>query len=363
MVSYIAVKEDISERKNLTVALQERTEMLASIAAAALSAIIMIDSDGHITFWNKAATQIFGWTWEEALGQDLHRLLAPPMYQKSYQENFTRFSQRGVGAIIGNQVELTALRKDGTEFPVEISISALQVKGEWHAVGLVNDITARKEAEEAILLARDAAERANRSKSDFLSRMSHEIRTPMNAILGLSHLALEMELSTKLRDYIDKISTSGKNLLRLINDILDFSKIEAQKLEIERLPFSLEKVLADFANITSIKAREKQLEFMFNVAPDVPDKLIGDSMRLGQVLLNLTTNAIKLPTTARSWWISRLRSAPRPAGAAILRPGHRHGAHGGTGGQALHPLQPGRWFHQQDPWRHRPGFGHLQTAG
>ncbi|MFA6499879.1 MAG: PAS domain S-box protein, partial [Desulfurivibrionaceae bacterium] len=293
VVSYIAVKEDISERKKLTDALQERTEMLASIAATALSAIIMMDSDGCITFWNKAAEQIFGWTRDEALGQGLHRLIAPPLYQRGFEENFARFSKSGEGTIIGNQVELTALRKDGTDFPVEISLSALQVKGQWHAVGLVNDISARKEAEETISLARDEAQEANRAKSDFLARMSHEIRTPMNAIIGLSHLALEGELSPQLHDYLTKIATSGNNLLHVINDILDFSKIEAHKLEIEPHPFSLEKVLADLAGITTLKAQEKGVEFMFSVAPDVPDRLIGDSIRLGQVLLNLTTNAIK----------------------------------------------------------------------
>ncbi len=293
VVSYIAVKEDISERKKLTDALQERTEMLASIAATALSAIIMMDSDGCITFWNKAAEQIFGWTRNEALGQGLHRLIAPPLYQRGFEKNFARFSKSGEGTMIGNQVELTALRKDGTEFPVELSLSALQVKGQWHAVGLVNDISARKEAEETISLARDEAQEANRAKSDFLARMSHEIRTPMNAIIGLSHLALEGELSPRLHDYLTKIATSGNNLLRVINDILDFSKIEAHKLEIEPHPFSMEKVLADLAGITTLKAQEKGVEFMFSVAPDVPDRLIGDSIRLGQVLLNLTTNAIK----------------------------------------------------------------------
>ena len=293
VVSYIAVKEDISERKKLTDALQERTEMLASIASAALSAIIMMDSDGRITFWNRAAEEIFGWNKDEALGKDLHQLIAPPAYQKSFLENFTRFKQDGEGAIIGTQVELSALRKDGTEFPAELSISALLIKGQWHAVGLVNDISGRKEAEETILSARDEAQEANRAKSDFLARMSHEIRTPMNAIIGLSNLALDMELSPKLHDYLTKIATSGKNLLYIINDILDFSKIEAQKLEIFPHPFSLERVLNDLAGVTTLKAQEKEVEFMFHVAPDVPDRLVGDSVRLGQVLLNLTTNAIK----------------------------------------------------------------------
>ncbi|MGV1098858.1 PAS domain S-box protein [Thiovibrio sp. JS02] len=293
IVSFIAVKEDISERKLLADELQERSEMIASIAAAALSAIIMIDDQGLISFWNKAAENIFGWNRGEVLGEDLHRLVAGNENRRQFLANFDQFRQTGTGPAMGRQVELTAVRKNGEKFPVEVSLSAIRIKGKWHAVGIVNDISERKEAQKSILIARDDAEAANRAKSDFLARMSHEIRTPMNAIIGLSELALEMDLSPKLRDYLGKISSSGKNLLCIINDILDFSKIEAKKLEIAPHPFSLEKILADLAGITTIRAEEKGLEFMFSVAPNVPDRLVGDATRLGQVLINLTSNAIK----------------------------------------------------------------------
>ncbi|HIJ90788.1 MAG: PAS domain S-box protein [Desulfobulbaceae bacterium] len=293
IVSIIAVKEDISERKQLTDELRERSEMIASIATAALSAIIMIDNRGLISFWNKAAEKIFGWSRDEVLGVDLHQLIVSDDDQKKFLANFDHFRQSGTGPVVGRQVELTAIRRNSEEFPVEISLSAIRIKGEWHAVGIVNDISERKDAQKNILIARDEAEAANQAKSDFLARMSHEIRTPMNAIIGLSDLALEMELSPKLQDYLGKISSSGKNLLYIINDILDFSKIEAKKLEIESHSFSLEKILADLAGVTTLKAEEKGIEFMFSVAPDVPDRLIGDSLRLGQVLINLTSNAIK----------------------------------------------------------------------
>jgi PAS domain S-box-containing protein len=297
IVSFIAVKEDISARKQLADDLRERSEMISSIAIAALSAIIMIDNRGLISFWNKAAEEIFGWTREEVLGRDLHQIVVREEFRQQFLANFEHFRQSGTGAAIGRQVELTGIRKNGEEFPVEISLSAVRIKGEWHAVGIVNDISERKTAQESILIAKDEAEAANRAKSDFLARMSHEIRTPMNAIIGLSDLALEMESSPKLQDYLGKIASSGKNLLCIINDILDFSKIEAKKLRIEPHPFSLEKILADLASVTTIKAAEKGLEFMFSVAPDVPDRLVGDSIRLGQVLINLTANAIKFTTT------------------------------------------------------------------
>jgi signal transduction histidine kinase/CheY-like chemotaxis protein len=141
--------------------------------------------------------------------------------------------------------------------------------------------------------ARDQAEQASRFKSEFLANMSHEIRTPMNAIVGLCHLTARTELTPKQHDYIDKIQYSAQSLLSVINDILDFSKIEAGKLKIEYVEFSMENVLNNLATLTSVKVGEKGLEIVFDATPDVPDRLIGDPFRLGQVLLNLVHNAIK----------------------------------------------------------------------
>ncbi|MEI6415922.1 MAG: PAS domain S-box protein, partial [Pseudomonadota bacterium] len=160
-------------------------------------------------------------------------------------------------------------------------------------VGVNYDITDRKQNEEALRQARDMAEAANRAKGDFLANMSHEIRTPMNAVIGLTHLCLNTGLSEKQRDYLEKVLQAAQSLLGIINDILDFSKIEAGKLLMERIPFDLESVLDHLASITVVQAEEKALELSMETALDVPPHLIGDPLRLGQVLLNLVANAIK----------------------------------------------------------------------
>jgi ABC-type amino acid transport substrate-binding protein/DNA-binding response OmpR family regulator len=145
----------------------------------------------------------------------------------------------------------------------------------------------------ALAVAKAEAEQANRFKSYFLANMSHEIRTPMNAIMGFSYLALQTELTTRQYHYLDKIHTSSQALLGVINDILDFSRIEAGKLEIEHAPFSIDEVYENLANLTAMKAEEKGLQLYFNRNPQVPDSLVGDPLRLGQILINLVGNAIK----------------------------------------------------------------------
>ena len=151
--------------------------------------------------------------------------------------------------------------------------------------------------EEDLRAARQAAEDASRMKSDFLANMSHEIRTPMNAVIGMSHLALSTNLTAKQRDYVRKIQLSGRHLLGLINDILDFSKIEAGKLEVERTEFDLESVLENVSNLISEKCDAKGLELIFDTTPALTHRLIGDPLRLGQILINYANNAVKFTET------------------------------------------------------------------
>lgn len=163
-------------------------------------------------------------------------------------------------------------------------------------VGVVlsfRDVTARLKAQEELLHAKETAEAATQAKSDFLANMSHEIRTPLNGIIGLSHLALKTGLDSRQRDYVEKIQRSGQHLLGIINDILDFSKIEAGKMTVERAEFGLESVLEYVAGLIGEKCADKDLELVFDIATEVPQRLIGDALRLKQILINFGNNAVK----------------------------------------------------------------------
>ena len=207
--------------------------------------------------------------------------------------------------------------KSGRDVVVKLVGSAID-QGDLSkgTIWLMEDITERKQMESELLAAKEAAEAANRAKSEFLANMSHEIRTPMNAVIGLTHLALRSHPDPKQRDYLVKIRSSATSLLGVINDILDFSKIEAGKLELERVDFSLNSILETIADVAAIPSAEKGIELLFSVDSTVPSVLVGDPLRLSQVLLNLVNNAVKF--TDRGEVVVTVRESERRGTSVVL---------------------------------------------
>jgi len=292
-------------------------ERQAVMDAATQLSIIATDLDGKITLFSAGATTLLGYRSDEMVEKcniaSLHleeelryngaQLMGVansagvehPSSLSSFDLNPIKVFDQYVKQKISQSCEWTYVRKDGSFLPINLSITAFyNMRGSLKGyLFTAMDMSSHKLMEKELIRAMQNAESANASKGDFLARMSHEIRTPMNGVLGMAHLMKKTELSSKQLNYLEKILGSANNLLNLINDILDFSKIDAGKLELESIPFDLEDVLGHLVNAIGLNAEEKGLEFVFKIDHRVPFNLVGDSLRLGQVLMNLASNAIK----------------------------------------------------------------------
>lgn len=413
-----AFLRDISERKAAEEALRESEELKRLIVDSAYDAWIAMDAHGCIVGWNNQAEVTFGWTAAEAVGRSLSETIIPPRYRPAHEQGLKRFLETGVGPVLNSRLELSAMHRDGREFPVELTISPIRrgdgylfsafihditerkrseqavrdSEGRLQAVldytpaviyikdtqgryilvnrryeklfhttrdgmrgktdydlfaaniadvfrandiqvqetraplrfeeevpqddgihtylsvkfplfdadenlyatcGISTDITDRKRAEQAVEEARDAAQAANRAKSEFLANVSHEIRTPMTGILGMTELALETQLTAEQREHLTLVKSCADSLLSIINDLLDFSKMEAGRMELDLVELSVRYLLAGTLKTLALRAHQKGLELACHVHPGVPEVLRGDLVRLRQIVINLVGNAIK----------------------------------------------------------------------
>jgi PAS domain S-box-containing protein len=283
---------DITDLKYAIRRLEDSDARTRVILETAVDAILTIDERGHVESLNPAAERLFGYPTAEVVGRNI-KMLMPEPYHDEHDGYLANYRATGLKKIIGIGREVSGRRKDGTTFPMHLAVSELSLGGRRMFTGIARDITKLKEVEESLRGSRDAAMAATRAKSEFLANMSHEIRTPMNGVLGMTDLLLDTSLNDLQRGYAKTIHSSGEALLTVINDILDFSKIEAGKLTLELSEFDLRMLMEEVADLLASSGIQRNLKIACRVAREIPRRLVGDPIRIRQMLTNLAGNAVK----------------------------------------------------------------------
>ena len=309
VVGAVLVFRDVTREYAAQRALRDQQFYTRSLIESNIDALMTTDPSGIITDVNQQMMALTGCTRDELIGTPFKNFFTDP--ERAEMSIKLVLSEKKVA-----DFELTARAMDGKETAVSYNATTFYDRdGKLQGMFAdARDITERKRLDQILqgknvelIKAQSLAEKANQAKSDFLSNMSHEIRTPMNAIIGMSHLALKTEMTPHQRDYIRKIQRSSRHLLNIINDILDFSRIEANKLTVEHTEFELEKVLDNVANLIAEKTSAKGLELVFDLDKEVPPWVIGDPMRLGQILINYCNNAVKFTEQGEIGIVIRLK--------------------------------------------------------
>ena len=328
---------DITERKRAEQELAYRLTFQRALLETIPYPMFVKDAKGRFLSCNKAYEREFGTASDLLKGKTVLELEYPPEAErrKFHEEDLAVIRDAG-----RRSYELPIQYADGQTHISLYSVDGFKLTdgSPGGLIGLLVDITDQKRIAEELREAKAKAEEATQMKSMFLANMSHEIRTPMNAIIGLSHLALKTQLTPKQRDYVSKVHNAGTSLLAVINDILDFSKIEAGKLDLETIDFRLDEVIGSVTTLTAQKAHEKGLEFLAHVSPEIPEHLLGDPLRLGQILTNFVNNAVKF--TERGEIRLNIELLERPGEKVQLKFSVRDSGIGMTKEQAAKLFQP-----------------------
>lgn len=288
LLKQIRVSERRAEEQELT------ATRLRTIISTSLDAVIVVDEDGTVREFNGAAERIFGYTRAEVMGSAMHELIVPEKYRAAHKKGMERYRKTEERRVIGaGRIEIEAMRKSGEVFPVELSVDAAgREEGELF-VAYIRDITSRKKAEAELVEARDRALAGEKAKAEFLAVMSHEMRTPLNGLLGTLNLIRDTELTSEQENFLDIMDTSGRLLMHHVNDVLDISKYEAGKIEIARKPFEVDDLLHEIVDSQQSVAKVHGNELTCQWVGDPAGCVVGDAVRLRQILLNLVGNALK----------------------------------------------------------------------
>ena len=289
---FVATARDISQRLKQEQETRDLEARTRAIVDGAIDGIVTIDAGGLITSYNRAAETIFGYGPAEIIGQNVNRLMPKP-YALKPDIHIGDFIKTNSRKIIGINREVVGLRKNGESFPMGLSIAEAKLGEQTIFTGIVRDITERKLAEDELLEAKEEAERANRAKSDFLSRMSHELRTPLNAILGFSQLLELDDLNPIQTESVQHIIKAGRHLTGLINEVLDIARIESGRQDLSLEPLKISHLLDDVSKLMTPLATERKIQLQRLEPEQCDTHVIADLQRLKQVLLNLIANALK----------------------------------------------------------------------
>jgi len=334
LIAEITFARDVTTTHRANAALAEAQARLASVVDSAMDAIVMVDDRLRVSLFNPAAEAMFGHRADEIRGRSLD-LLIPASLRVDHIQHMRQFARDGVTRrSVSALREVRGLRSDGTEFPLEASISKSTVDGRQYFTAILRDATERRRLldeldrhrhhlEEQVTqrtieleVARVAAEAANQAKSTFLANMSHEIRTPLNGMLGMAELMRNSARAPEEQQYLDKIEASGRHLMGIINDILDLSRIEAGKLSLDCQDFALAQVLQAATSAVGQRARAKGLQLIIEAA-GAPPWLHADATRLTQALVNFLDNAVKF--TDRGYVFLRCDVLEQTSGDCLLR--------------------------------------------
>jgi len=290
VVGFLTIARNITEQKIVEEEIVRSQRQLDTVITTVDEGITLSDKRGRFEIFNAKMEELTGFTKEEANNGEFTKLLYPdPAEQQKGLDRLGDVVEKG----FIQDVESTILTKAGSKRTLLISTRIVHVKDEVMFLSAYRDITLRKQFEEELKNAKEAAESATVAKSLFLATMSHEIRTPMNGVIGMTDLLMQTSLTEEQQEYTEIIRTSGETLLTLINDILDFSKIESGKLDMEKRPIELQGLIEETFDLVARRAVEKRIDLVYLVDPSTPQYIIGDPIRLRQILLNLTNNAIK----------------------------------------------------------------------